>query len=77
MGRPPSSTRPSRIETTVSEVHEKTFRVEHEMSVGGRRCAGGFEVRAWVAHPESPGDALAAKPIPARVADRLKGMLSP
>lgn len=77
MGWPPSSTRPSRIETTVSEVHEKTFRVEHEVSVGGRRRAGGFEVRAWVAHPESPGDALAAKPIPARVAARLKGMLSP
>ena len=28
-----------RIETTVSEVREKTFRVEHEISVGGRRCA--------------------------------------
>ena len=44
-----------RIETTVSEVREKTFRVEHEVSVGGRRCATGFEVRAWVAQPESPG----------------------
>jgi hypothetical protein len=77
MGRPPSSTRPSRIETTVSEVHEKAFRVEHEVSGGGRRCAGGFEVRAWVARPENPDGALAAKPIPARVAARLKGMLSP
>jgi hypothetical protein len=61
----------------VSELHEKAFRVEHEVSVGGRRRAGGFEVRSWVAHPESPGDALAAKPIPAGVAARLKGMLSP
>jgi 4-hydroxybenzoyl-CoA thioesterase len=62
-----------RIETTVSEVHEKTFRVEHEVSVGGRRCATGFEVRAWVARPASPAGALAARPIPADVVARLKG----
>ena len=62
-----------RIETTVSEVREKTFRVEHEVSVAGRPCATGFEVRAWVARPESPGGALAAKPIPARVVARLRG----
>ena len=61
----------------VSEVREKTFRVEHEVSVGGRRCATGFEVRAWVAQPESPGGALAARPIPARVAARLKGESRP
>jgi len=66
-----------RIETTVSEVREKTFRVEHEVSVGGRRCASGFEVRAWVARPENPEGALAATPIPAPVADRLKGESSP
>jgi YbgC/YbaW family acyl-CoA thioester hydrolase len=62
-----------RIETTVSEVHEKTFRVEHEVSVDGRRCATGFEVRAWVARPASPGGALAARPIPAHVVARLMG----
>lgn len=62
-----------RIETTVSEVREKTFRVEHEVSVGPRHCATGFEVRAWVAQPESPGSALAARPIPPRVTARLKG----
>ena len=62
-----------RIETTVSEVREKTFRVEHEVSVGPRHCATGFEVRAWVARPEHPGGALAAQPIPARIAARLKG----
>jgi 4-hydroxybenzoyl-CoA thioesterase len=62
-----------RIETTVSEVREKTFRVEHAITVGGRRCATGFEVRAWVAQPESPGGALAARPIPPRVTARLKG----
>jgi len=62
-----------RIQTTVSEVREKTFRVEHEVSVAGRPCATGFEVRAWVARPESPGGALAAKPIPASVVARLRG----
>jgi len=66
-----------RIETTVSEVREKTFRVEHEVSVGPRHCATGFEVRAWVARPEHPGGALAARPIPPRVAARLKGEPSP
>jgi YbgC/YbaW family acyl-CoA thioester hydrolase len=66
-----------RIETTVSEVREKTFRVEHEVSVGGRRCATGFEVRAWVARPETPGGALAARPIPAGVVARLKGESRP
>ena len=66
-----------RIETTVSEVREKTFRVEHEVSVGPRHCATGFEVRAWVARPEHPGGALAARPIPARIAARLKGEPNP
>ncbi|HET9855336.1 MAG TPA: acyl-CoA thioesterase [Methylomirabilota bacterium] len=66
-----------RIRTTVSEVREKTFRVEHEVSVGGRRCATGFEVRAWVAQPESPGGTLAARPIPPRVATRLRGEPAP
>lgn len=66
-----------RIETTVSEVREKTFRVEHAVSVGGRRCATGFEVRAWVARPESPGGALTATPIPAGVVARLTGQSRP
>ena len=61
----------------MSEVREKTFRVEHEISVGRRHCATGFEVRAWVAQPESPGGALAARPIPARVTARLKGEPDP
>jgi acyl-CoA thioesterase FadM len=66
-----------RIQTTVSEVRERTFRVEHEVSVAGRPCATGFEVRAWVAQPESPGGALAAKPIPAGVVARLRGESRP
>ena len=43
------------VRTRVDWVREKTFRVEHELSVGGRLCAEGFEVRAWVARPEAPG----------------------
>jgi 4-hydroxybenzoyl-CoA thioesterase len=62
-----------RIRSAVSEVREKTFRVEHEVSVGGRPCATGFELRAWVAQPERPGAALSARAIPARVAARLRG----
>ena len=66
-----------RIETTMREVREKTFRVEHEVSVGRRRCASGFEIRAWVARPEVPDGALAARPIPARIVARLKGESRP
>ncbi len=31
--------------TTMREVRQKTFRVEHQVTVGERRCATGFEVR--------------------------------
>lgn len=61
------------IRSTVTEVREKTFRVEHEVSVKGSRCATGFEVRAWVALPENAGGRLHARPFPAEVAARLKG----
>ena len=56
---------------------EKTFRVEHELSVGERRCAEGFEVRAWVARPDAPGVPLRALPIPPDVAAKLNGAASP
>jgi len=61
------------IRSALTELREKTFRVEHEISVGASRCATGFEIRAWVAAPESPGGQLHAKPIPEEVAVRLKG----
>ena len=62
-----------RIRSTVTEVKDKTFRVEHEVSVGERPCARGFEVRAWVPRHEEPGGALAAAPFPEDIAVRLKG----
>ena len=61
-----------RIRTTVTDVREKTFRVEHEISIGATHCATGFEVRAWVAVPETPGGPLHAKAIPEEVVVRLQ-----
>jgi hypothetical protein len=54
----------------VAWVKDKTFRMEHEITVGGTLCARGFEVRAWVARPQ-PGGRLRATPIPEEVARRL------
>lgn len=61
------------ITSRVAWVREKTFRVEHEIAVGSRLCAAGFEVRAWVARPKAPGERLHAKPIPGEVVQRLRG----
>jgi 4-hydroxybenzoyl-CoA thioesterase len=61
------------ITSTVAWVKERTFRMEHAVSVGGTLCATGFEVRAWVARPPSPGQRLRATRIPDEVAERLKG----
>lgn len=61
------------IHTTVAWVRETTFRVEHEVAVGDRLCAQGFEVRAWVAVPDMPGAPLRTQPIPDEVATRLRG----
>lgn len=55
------------IRSSVAWVKDKTFRMEHEISVDGRLCARGFEVRAWVRRPEPAGGPLRAEPIPAAV----------
>jgi 4-hydroxybenzoyl-CoA thioesterase len=62
-----------RIRSAITEVRNKTFRVEHAIFVGATRCATGFDVRAWVAVPETPGGRLHARPIPEEVALRLTG----
>ncbi len=62
-----------RIRSAITAVMPKTFRVEHEIGVGAARCATGFEVRAWVAVPETSGGRLRAVPIPEEIAARLKG----
>ena len=61
------------IRSTVAWVKDKTFRMEHTISVGERLCASGFEVRAWVARPAGPSAPLSARPIPDEVARKLKG----
>ena len=66
-----------RIQTTVSEVREKTFRVEHEVSVGGRRWPPRVEVGARGGDPHSPRRARPAPPQPPRGAARLKGEPNP
>jgi 4-hydroxybenzoyl-CoA thioesterase len=65
-----------RIQTTVEEVrgedlprrtrYPSAAALRHRL----RRCA-------WVAQPESPGGTLAARPIPPRVATRLRGEPAP
>jgi 4-hydroxybenzoyl-CoA thioesterase len=62
------------VRSRVAWVRQRTFRVEHELAVGERRCASGFEVRAWVPRPERPGLPLRAAPMPAEVAARLAGL---
>lgn len=52
---------------------DKTFRMEHEISVSGTVCARGFEIRAWVLRPARLGERLRAAPIPDDVARRLAG----
>jgi acyl-CoA thioesterase FadM len=61
------------IRSTVAWVKDKTFRMEHTISVGERLCASGFEVRAWVARPATPSAPLSARPIPDEVSRKLKG----
>jgi 4-hydroxybenzoyl-CoA thioesterase len=61
------------IRATVAWVKDKTFRMEYELFVADRLCATGFEVRAWVKRPATPGERLRAMPIPDEVARRLRG----
>ena len=62
-----------RVRATVAWVKDKTFRMEYDLSVGDRACASGFEVRAWVRRPATPGERLQAVPIPDEVVRRLRG----
>ena len=59
------------VTSTIAWVKEKTFRVEHDVTVGGRHCASGFEVRAWVARPATPGETLSARAIPPEIVAKL------
>lgn len=61
------------VRSRVAWVRDRAFRVEHELSVDGRLCAEGFEVRAWVDLPATPGARLSASPLPPEVAAGLRG----
>jgi acyl-CoA thioesterase FadM len=60
-----------KVTATIAWVKEKTFRVDYDVTVGDRHCASGFEVRAWVARPTTPGDRLHARSIPPEVVAKL------
>ena len=62
-----------RVRSTIAWVKDKTFRVEHEITVGERACARGFEIRAWVARPTADGEPLHARAIPPEVVEKLRG----
>jgi 4-hydroxybenzoyl-CoA thioesterase len=59
------------VRSLVREVGPRTLRMEHEVWVGERCCATGFEVRAWVLRPAAPGEPLRAGAIPEDVVRRL------
>jgi 4-hydroxybenzoyl-CoA thioesterase len=61
------------IRSTVAWVKTKTFRMEHEIRLGGTVCASGFEIRAWVGRPKTAGEPLRTRPIPAEVVSKLTG----
>ena len=62
-----------RIRAEVAWVKDKTFRMEYTVTVDGRECATGFEVRAWVRRPAAPDEGLQAQRLPDEVARLLRG----
>ena len=65
-----------KVTATIAWVKGKTFRVEYAVVVGDRHCASGFEVRAWVAKPTTPGERLHARSIPPEIVAKLTGEAS-
>jgi 4-hydroxybenzoyl-CoA thioesterase len=61
------------IESEIVDLTDKTFKIEHRLSVGSTLCATGTEHRAWVGRPARPGDRLRAKPIPEPIKRKLRG----
>jgi 4-hydroxybenzoyl-CoA thioesterase len=61
------------IECEVTDITDKTFRIDHRVSAGATLCATGFERRAWVGRPPARGERLRARPIPDSVRRKLAG----
>ena len=68
---------PVRIETVVTEVEHKTFRLEHNVYSEGNLVASGYEVRTWIEidNPLEEGK-LNSVDIPRFFAEILKGSLA-
>jgi len=66
---------PVTLETTVSEVCNRTFRLEHTARRGETVVATGFEVRAWV--KQTDGQPMGAVAIPDQYAARLRAEANP
>jgi len=64
------------IESEVTDLTDKTFRIDHRISVAATLCATGFERRAWVPRPADPTERLRASPIPPDVRAKLAGQLT-
>lgn len=63
------------IVSTITEIKDTTFRVDHEVKVGEAACASGHELRAWA--QSNQGGALQARPIPDTIVERLGGEGAP
>ncbi|HEX2911177.1 MAG TPA: thioesterase family protein [Chloroflexia bacterium] len=62
------------LETVVTEVRSRTFRLEHTVKRGETVTGTGFEVRAWIAlHQQSEDNRLVPVAIPEEYAARLRG----
>jgi 4-hydroxybenzoyl-CoA thioesterase len=61
------------IESEVTDITDKTFRIEHRVLVGSTLCATGFERRAWVGRPTRPEARMRARPIPDEIRRKLAG----
>ncbi len=61
------------IDCEVTDITDKTFRIDHRVSVGPTLCATGFERRAWAGRPAAPGDRVRAKRIPDAIRRKLAG----
>lgn len=55
------------IETTVLEIHNKTFKLKHVFKRGDEIVAHGYMIRAWTFFSDTPK----AEPIPKEVVEKL------
>jgi acyl-CoA thioester hydrolase len=63
-----------RLETSVSEVNESTFKVEHLVFRNNELAGTGFELRVWVKTAEGGSDGrLKVISIPTGIVEKLKG----